>query len=298
MEQLNNVDVIFLVIIGISALVGIARGMTKELLSIIGWIFGAAALFYLVPMIIPFMETYVSSKLLAGVVSAMAILLIFCILWILTVDKMSAAVRSSKLSSLDRILGFVFGAARGALIVILLVVMISKLIPDDSQKGMFAESVLYEKANGCVEPLKEMIPESLIAEVKRQSEQFSFIKDSLPAAKDKQEKAENDVESDADNNKSGENNNADTDKEDAKSEDKTNGNLKDTLKNIDENLDVMKKGGETLFKQLAQPKTDKGDKQSKEAEVDDLVSDLDKLLDVLDDKMVKTEEAPTENKKK
>ena len=36
MEQLNNLDVIFLIIIGISALVGIARGMTKEILSITG----------------------------------------------------------------------------------------------------------------------------------------------------------------------------------------------------------------------------------------------------------------------
>ena len=38
MEQLNNLDVIFLIIVGISALVGIARGMTKEFLSILGWI--------------------------------------------------------------------------------------------------------------------------------------------------------------------------------------------------------------------------------------------------------------------
>ena len=38
MEQLNNLDVVFLIITGVSELVGIARGMTKELLSLAGWI--------------------------------------------------------------------------------------------------------------------------------------------------------------------------------------------------------------------------------------------------------------------
>ena len=279
MEQLNNVDVIFLVIVGISALVGIARGVTKELLSIIGWVVGAAALFYLVPMVTPFMETYVSSKLLAGVVSAMAILLIFCIIWILTVDKMSAAVRTSKLSSLDRILGFVFGAARGALIVILLVVMISKLISEDSQKGAFEESVLFEKANACVEPLKEMVPPALITEIKRQSEQFDFLKEPILEAKAKQEGSEDE-----------------TDEENI--EENSEEGLGDTIKNVDENIKVMKKSGGSLFKQLAQPKTDKGGKKESEPAVDDLVSDLDKLLDVLDDKMVKTDDSASAKKKK
>ena len=67
MEQLNNVDVIFLIIAGISALVGIARGMTKEILSIVGWVLAVAALFYLVPSVAPFMEQYVTSKWLANI---------------------------------------------------------------------------------------------------------------------------------------------------------------------------------------------------------------------------------------
>ena len=166
MEQLNNLDVIFLIIVGISALVGIARGMTKELLSVIGWVLSAVALFYLVPLLNPYMKNYVSSDLLANIVSGMAILLVFCIIWILTVDKLASVIRSSKLSALDRLFGFVFGTARGVLLVVLMALLISTLMPEDSKKGVFEKSVLFAQANACVEPLKEMIPQSWIDEIK------------------------------------------------------------------------------------------------------------------------------------
>ena len=143
MEQLNNLDVIFLIIVGISALVGIARGMTKELLSVIGWVLAAAALFYLIPLINPYTKNYVASDLLASIVSGLGILLVFCIIWILTVDKLSALIRSSKLSALDRLFGFVFGTARGVLIVVLIALLVSTLMPEDSKKGVFEKSVLF-----------------------------------------------------------------------------------------------------------------------------------------------------------
>lgn len=303
MEQLNNLDVIFLIIVGISALVGIARGMTKELLSIIGWVLAAAALFYLVPLLNPFMKNYVSSDLLANIVSGMAILLVFCIIWILTVDKLSALIRSSKLSALDRLFGFVFGTARGVLIVILLALLLSTLMPEDSKKGVFEKSVLFAQANECVEPLKKMIPQSWVDEFKAQSERFGIGK------KQETAKAEDEAEKPAQENTTDENAKAEdksaTQSDEGKKDEKTDKDdkdkkpgLRETLDNIDNNLDVLQKNGETLFNQLAQPKTEGGSAENSKA-VDDLVSDLDKLLDVLEDKMVTTDEEtkPAEKKK-
>jgi membrane protein required for colicin V production len=65
-------------------------------------------------------------------------LIVFCIIWLLTVDRLAAVVRSSKLSAMDRIFGFVFGLARGALIVVLIAMLITALIPEQSKEGMFA----------------------------------------------------------------------------------------------------------------------------------------------------------------
>lgn len=293
MEQLNNLDVIFLVIVGISALVGIARGMTKEMLSIIGWVLAAAALFYLVPMLNPFMENYVSSKWLASIVSGMVILLVFCIIWVLTVDKLASLIRSSKLSALDRIFGFVFGTARGALIVILITLLISTLMPEDSKKGVFEKSILFAQANECVEPLQQMIPQSWVDAFKAQSERFGFGK---KKAEEKAEEAtEENTEKATEENKQ---NGSPETPADGSEQIPQKPSLGETLDSIDSNIDVLQKGGEALFNQLAQPKTAKEEDKSDGVSADDLVSDLDKLLDVLEDKMVTTDEENGAVKKK
>ena len=300
MEQLNNVDVIFLIIAGISALVGIARGMTKEILSIVGWVLAVAALFYLVPSVAPFMEQYVTSKWLANIVAGMAILLIFSVVWILTVDKLASMIRSSKLSALDRMFGFVFGLARGALIVILIALLISTLMPEDSKKGVFEKSVLFKQANASIEPLKEAIPQSWVEAFKEQSERIGLKKKVEPEQIDS-EKAEETAQKtnviqeektaneDVKTPKDTSNETDSKTKENAEPQSKVQ-SLKETLNAISDNQEVLKKGSEVLFNQLAQPKTSEGGEG--ENALDDIVSDLDKLLDVLDNRVVETETQP------
>ena len=199
MEQLNNLDVVFLIITGVSALVGIARGMTKELLSLAGWILAAVAVLYMTPLLDPVMQKYIASKVLASVVSGMIILIVFCVVWILTVDKIASVIRSSKLSALDRVLGFAFGMVRGIIIVILIAMMLTTLIPEESKKGVFAESKYFNEASECAEPLMAMIPQSWIDQFKAKSESLGFgsaedkekIAAALQATKDKIEELQN-----------------------------------------------------------------------------------------------------------
>lgn len=263
MEQLNNLDVVFLIIVGISALVGIARGMTKELLSIAGWVLAALAVFYLVPVVEPIMQQYIASKLLANLVAGLAILIVFCIFWILTADRLGSLVRSSRLSALDRILGFVFGAARGVLIVILVALLISTVIPEESKKGMFKDSQYFQLASNSAEPLKKLIPDDFIEQMKAKTEALVVVKSDETKPQDKT-----------------------TDK-DEKNTEKPGivEQIKQAAEAVD-NLKTLQKDGEELFNELAQPKTI-GEKAD---ETEDLSSDLDKLLDVLEDRMVSTDE--------
>lgn len=282
MEQLNNLDVVFLIIVGISALVGIVRGMTKEVLSIVGWVLAAAALYFLVPIVDPIMQQYIASKTLCSIVSGIAILIVFCIVWLLTADRLAAVVRSSKLSAVDRILGFVFGAARGAIIVILIAVMITALIPEQSKEGVFAQSQYFKLANNTAEPLKAMIPDEWVDKAKAKMDEYtSFKKDET----DKTEKAEK----------------TDVAATDAKAETKATEegkapSLENQLRQAAdavENLKMLQKNGEELFNELAQPQTVSPETQEV---VDDLSSDLDELLDVLEDRVVTTDDQTPELK--
>lgn len=281
MEQLNNLDVVFLIIVGISALVGIVRGMTKEILSILGWILAAASVVYLVPVFEPITQKYIASKLMSNIVTGLAILIIFSIVWILMVDKIATEIRLSKLSMIDRMLGFVFGAARGVLIVILVALMISTLIPEESKKGIFAESQYFQVARESAEPLKDLIPQSLIDDLKAKGESLG-----LAVNKDnKDDKEVNNQSTTADDDKKTTAKSDEQQKEDKNSSDGD--NKPSVVKTIDGNLDILQKSGEELFNQLAQPKTAGISEES----LDELSSDLDMLLDVLEDKVIITDEA-------
>lgn len=270
MEQLNNLDVVFLVIVGVSALVAIARGVTKELLSIIGWVLAGVSVYYLLPVVDPIMKKYIASEVLSGLVSGMVILIMFCIFWVLAADKISTQIRFSKLSALDRILGFIFGIFRGVVIVILLQIMISSLIPEESQKGVFAESRYFKLAGDAAGPIKGLIPEKWFDDLKAKGENLG-----LGAAKTDEK----------------------VDEEKAKDEEPS--SAEKLNKATDAASDVLKKSGEELFNKLVQPKVE-GEAEAKEdGYKKDETSDLDKLMDELEDKVVTTDEssAPVKEEK-
>lgn len=268
MEQLNNLDVVFLVIVGVSALVAIARGVTKELLSIIGWVLAGVSVYYLLPVVDPIMKKYIASEVLSGLVSGMVILIMFCIFWVLAADKISTQIRFSKLSALDRILGFIFGIFRGVVIVILLQIMISSLIPEESQKGVFAESRYFKLAGDAAGPIKGLIPEKWFDDLKAKGETFGVV-----AAK------------------------TDEKVDEKKAKDEEPSSAEKLNKATDAASDVLKKSGEELFNKLVQPKVE-GEAEAKEdGYKKDETSDLDKLMDELEDKVVTTDESSSPVKK-
>lgn len=262
MEQLNNLDVVFLVIVGVSALVAIARGVTKELLSIIGWVLAGVSVYYLLPVVDPIMKKYIASEVLSGLVSGMVILIMFCIFWVLAADKISTQIRFSKLSALDRILGFIFGIFRGVVIVVLLQIMISSLIPEESQKGVFAESRYFKLAGDAAGPIKGLIPEKWFDDLKAKGETLG-----LGAAK------------------------TDEKVEDEKAKDEEPSSAEKLNKAADAASDVLKKSGEELFNKLVQPKVEGEAEAKEEGYKKDETSDLDKLMDELEDKVVTTDES-------
>ena len=73
MYQLNNVDVIILIIVGISALIALSRGLMKEVLSIIGWVLGCVAIIYLLPVLNPFTMKYIENGTVAGILTSIVI---------------------------------------------------------------------------------------------------------------------------------------------------------------------------------------------------------------------------------
>ena len=159
MQSLNNLDVVILVITAISALIALYRGLVKEVLSIIGWILASILIFYLLPILTPVAKNYIENTIMASIVTTLVILIVFYIIWLFSTDALIGKVRSSKLSKLDRMLGLLFGVIRACLIVILFNILISWVLPEEVDDGIFKESKYFTLAGEFAKPIELLIPD-------------------------------------------------------------------------------------------------------------------------------------------
>jgi membrane protein required for colicin V production len=119
------VDYVIIGIIALSALIGLARGLIREVISLAVWIVAVAAAWLFYQPVAAELEPWIATPSVR--IGAAVLLLIIGVLilgaviaWLLTtlVDK-------TGLSGTDRLLGIVFGAARGAVLVAILVFLAS-----------------------------------------------------------------------------------------------------------------------------------------------------------------------------
>ena len=166
---MNNVDVIILIIMGISALIALNRGLVKEVLSIIGWVFAIIAIIYLLPIFEPVIEEYVVGGWMSSVVTAALILIVFMLLWYFATTGLIKDIRNSKLSTADRILGLFFGIARAFLLVVLFNIMIGWMMPEKTQPKVLQDSKYFQLAGKFAKPLEEMLPEETLVDIKEKA---------------------------------------------------------------------------------------------------------------------------------
>lgn len=124
-------DIILIGIMLISALLALMRGFTREVLSIIAWAGGAIAAWFLIPVFKLTARTYFhpDQQWLADIVlGAVIFIVVFIVLSVLTM-RLSDWVLDSGVGVLDRTLGFLFGLARGLVLIVVAYLMFIWLVP-------------------------------------------------------------------------------------------------------------------------------------------------------------------------
>lgn len=129
---INPGDLAVIVILLLSALLAFARGFVQEVLSIAGWV-GAAAVtwFGLAPGAALVEEQFALGDLVSRLIAGGVIFVVALIVFSVATHYIAKGVRGSALNAVDRSLGFVFGLARGALLVVLAYMLVVWIAPDD-----------------------------------------------------------------------------------------------------------------------------------------------------------------------
>ena len=138
MEEISNLpvnvlDVGVIAVLLISALFAYARGFVHEVFAVVGWIGAIFATFYGFPHLIPYGRQLIPIGLVADLATGL-IIFIFTLVFLSVITRsVSRGVQKSALNALDRSLGFLFGLARGALIVVISYIGLELVIPENRQ---------------------------------------------------------------------------------------------------------------------------------------------------------------------
>jgi len=115
--SLTAVDYAALGIILISALFATFRGVVHETFAIIDWLLAGYAAVRMTPMVVPFTQHFISSVWLQWIVAGVGVFLLVFIPLSIATARLARMVQKSRIGAADRVMGFVFGAGRGLVIV-------------------------------------------------------------------------------------------------------------------------------------------------------------------------------------
>jgi len=124
MEGFTIIDGVVALIIVLSALLAYSRGLVREAMAIVGWIAAAVLAFIFAPQVQPLIkEVPVLNDLIAdscelSIIAAFAAVFTVALIVVSFFTPLfSSLVQRSALGGLDQGLGFLFGVARGILLV-------------------------------------------------------------------------------------------------------------------------------------------------------------------------------------
>jgi membrane protein required for colicin V production len=153
----NIVDLIVIAVLLLSALLALFRGFVKEILSILGWIIALAVTYFAFPVARDIARSYIESGIFADIAAGAGLFLPTLILCSLATHWVSEQVRASAVSAIDRSLGFLFGLARGAVIVVVAWWVVDHLIPEPTQPAWLQQARTHDLAKAGYQWGQEML---------------------------------------------------------------------------------------------------------------------------------------------
>jgi len=145
------VDIIFLVILAISALLGVFRGLVKEALSLASWFAAIVAGTLFSAELADMMVNLINNASLRRIAAFAILFIVVIFAGTLTSNLISKLTQAAGLKGADRTLGGLFGILRGMIIVLVLVLVGSQF---ELSQNWFNGSMLVPHALAMIDYLQ------------------------------------------------------------------------------------------------------------------------------------------------
>ena len=156
---LTTVDYISIAVILVSALFAAFRGLVQETFKIIDWLVAGYATLRLTPVLLPFARPYIPFAWLQWVAVGLAVFVVLFVPLSIATRRIAQFVQKSQIGAVDRLMGFVFGAGRGLVIVSLAYLAFASLVPEQDRPDMLLKARLYPVIRDTSNVLRTLMPE-------------------------------------------------------------------------------------------------------------------------------------------
>ena len=175
---LNIADWFILIVLTASGLISLARGFTKEFLSLFLWIVAFVAAVSLESLATPTINEYVANEEISKILSYIVVFMICIILGGMVIKFISKLIKWSGASGFDRFLGVLFGLGRGLIVLFVIFLLLpssvkstdlidkSKITPliekyapqiEAYLRDLIDNKDIVEEAMDVIEPIKESL---------------------------------------------------------------------------------------------------------------------------------------------
>lgn len=159
-------DGIVLAVVLFSAVLAMVRGFSREILSIASWVGSVAAAYYLYPLLLPYARNYTDDDKIAIAGSAGLVFLVALIIISFITSRVADFIIDSRIGALDRTLGFLFGAARGLLLLVVAVAFWNWLVDVRTQPEWVTQAKSKPFLDGLVGKLEAVLPDDIEPQIR------------------------------------------------------------------------------------------------------------------------------------
>lgn len=146
LAQFNHVDWLIIVVLTISTVLSLWRGFVREALSLLAWVAAFVVAHGFVDQLAVQLSGAIAHSTGRYIVAYAILFVSTLVLFNLVIYLASKLVEVAGLSLLDRVLGTVFGFARGVIIILVLAYVVQQLLPPEDQQWV-QQSVLMPHLN-------------------------------------------------------------------------------------------------------------------------------------------------------